>query len=75
MDNNAAKKGMNLMTAGFAGVVIGAGIGAAVMRVFSDKKTRERVLNSLSGAKERILSYSHRISMGKAKRGRKPSKD
>lgn len=61
MDNND-KKGMNAMAAGLAGMIIGAGVGAVATKVLSDKKTRDRLLNTVNDARERVVSYAHRIS-------------
>lgn len=69
MDNS--NKGSNAMAAGLAGMVIGAGIGAAATRILTDKKTRDMVANSFSEAKDKVLSYAHRIS----KEARKSTKD
>lgn len=50
------------MATGFAGMIIGAGVGAVVTRILTDKKTRDTVTDTLSGAKDKIISYAHRIS-------------
>lgn len=70
MDDNT-KKGMNpkaerpqasLMATGLAGMIIGAGVGAAATRIMTDKKLRDRLTNTFSDAKDKIVSYAHRIS-------------
>lgn len=40
MDDNT-KKGISPMATGIAGMLIGAGIGAATTRIMTDKKTRD----------------------------------
>lgn len=61
MDDNT-KKSINPFATGLASMVIGAGVGAAATRVLTDKKTRDRLVNTFSGAKDKIISYAHRIS-------------
>lgn len=60
MDNQ--KKGISPLATGFAGMVIGAGMGAAATRIFTDKKTRDMVMDAVSDVKDKIVSYSHQIS-------------
>ena len=61
MDNNI-KKGINPMATGLAGMIIGAGVGAAVTRILTDQKTRDMVTDTFTDAKDKIVSYAHKIS-------------
>lgn len=61
MDENT-RKGMNPMATGLAGMAIGAGIGAAATKLMSDKKMRDKVFDTVNEAKDKIVSYAHRIS-------------
>lgn len=53
---------MNAFASGFAGLIIGAGMGAMTMKVLSDKKTRNILLDRFNEAKERVTGYAQRIS-------------
>lgn len=72
MDNQ--KKGISLLAAGFTGMVIGAGMGAAAMRLITDKKTRDMVMDSFNNAREKVVSYAHELR-GRAKRAGSKAKE
>jgi len=50
------------MATGLAGMIIGAGVGAAVTRILTDQKTRDMVTDTFTDAKDKIVSYAHKIS-------------
>lgn len=63
MDQNGKdQKKMDPMMAGIAGAVVGAGVAAVATKVLSDKKTRDKIKETVTNARDRVVSYAHRIS-------------
>lgn len=50
-------KQLNPFATALAGLLIGAGVGAATTKVLSDKKMRDKLIHVISGASEKVGDY------------------
>ncbi len=77
------------LAAGIAGLIIGAGVAVVTTKALSDKKTREKIMESISNTRERISDFvkeakkeaaekkemvEHRIRIGSKKMRRRMAK-
>lgn len=74
MDKTNDQNKIDPMVAGVTGAIIGAGVAAVTTKVLSDKKMRNKIMETVSDAKDKVVSYAHMVSRDAKTEGKKAVK-